>query len=54
MLTGEEVAKRVGVSRRTILRWLAAGVFPEAKTINGRRIGWPEEVVDAWIRENVK
>lgn len=54
MLTGEEVAKRVGVSRRTILRWLAEGVFPEAKIINGRRAGWPEEVVARWIEENVK
>lgn len=54
MLTGEQVAKRIGVSRRTLYLWLAAGTFPEAKIINGRRAGWPDYVVDGWIKENVK
>lgn len=54
MLTGEQVAKRIGVGRRTLYLWLSAGTFPEAKIINGRRAGWPEEVVNAWIEENVK
>lgn len=54
MLTGEQVAKRIGVARRTLYLWLAAGTFPEAKIINGRRAGWSEEVVARWIEENVK
>lgn len=54
MLTGEQVAKRVGVSRRTLFNWLAEGRFPEARVINGRRAGWSVAVVDAWVKENVK
>ena len=54
MLTGEQVAKRVGVSRRTLFNWLAEGRFPEARIINGRRAGWSVAVVDAWVKENVK
>lgn len=54
MLTSTEVAKRVGVARMTLHRWLVAGKFPEAKLINGRRAGWSEETITNWIKENVK
>ena len=54
MLTSIEVAKRIGVGRATLHRWLVAGKFPEAKMIKGRRHGWTEETITNWIKENVK
>ena len=48
-----QVQARTGLSRSTICRRLAAGSFPKPVQLGARATGWIEEVVDAWIREQI-
>ena len=56
-MTQNEVAERIGVTRRTLNNWLKSGKFPDCCIrIMGRcQPGtFDPEKVEAWIKENVK
>jgi prophage regulatory protein len=44
-----EVEERTGVTRSTINRWEAEGLFPARRRLGAGAVGWLEEDVDAWI-----
>lgn len=50
-LTPEEVATRLGVSRRTLSRWHALRVGPPRVSV-GRTILYRQKSVDAWLEAN--
>lgn len=49
ILDREEVCRRTTLSAGTIDRLEDAGSFPMRRVIVGRRIGWSEKEVQAWI-----
>lgn len=50
LLTAEQVASRLGVSRVTLYNWLKLGRFPKPVKLNVRCVRWPEEVVEDFLR----
>ncbi|HHQ6568479.1 TPA: helix-turn-helix transcriptional regulator [Serratia fonticola] len=59
ILRQPEVLHRCGISRSTMYRWIAEGVFPRQRSMKGlgqkdlgqkgRAVGWLESDIDAWI-----
>ena len=47
------VLARTGLSRSTIYVRLAEGSFPRPVQLGARAVGWIEEEVDEWIRQQV-
>ena len=54
ILSRPEIMKLLGVSDVTLWRMTREGRFPKPIRIGTRRIGWPEEIVQAWIEERVE
>ena len=52
MMRFPAVMEAVGVSRRTIYRWMDEGHFPQALKIGPNTIAWPAHVIDAWAEEH--
>lgn len=51
----KEMSDNVGRDPKTIWRWWAKDkTFPEPIKINGRCIGWPESVYQAWLDQMQK
>ena len=50
-LTVVEVARYLGVSRRTILYWLKAGVIPSVE-LPGRIRRFDRIAIDSWVRDH--
>ena len=53
ILRMDEVKRRVGVGRTTILEMVAAGRFPRPIKLTTRAVGWSSAEVDAWIAERI-
>ena len=56
-MTQNEVAERIGVTRRTLNNWLKSGKFPDCciRIMGRRQPGtFDREKVEAWIKDNVK
>lgn len=54
MLTVNEVASELRVSRSSLYSMIRAGIFPSPiHPVPGRSV-WPREVVDRWIEERSK
>ncbi|MGJ7580208.1 helix-turn-helix transcriptional regulator [Variovorax sp. RHLX14] len=49
LLTKQELAKRLGLSARTVENLVRAGGLPEGVRV-GRFLYWTDAVVDAWQR----
>lgn len=49
-ISKKEVARIVGVSESTIVRWVKAGKFPQPYAIEGRTFFYKPEV-DEWLLE---
>ncbi|WP_447877036.1 helix-turn-helix transcriptional regulator [Serratia fonticola] len=54
ILRQPEVLHRCGMSRSTMYRWIAEGVFPRQRSmkgagLKGKSVGWLESDIDAWI-----
>lgn len=47
----KEAAKRIGVSRATLYRYVASGALPKPRRISPGVSGWLEETIDSFIRE---
>ena len=50
LLRKVEIAAKLGVSKRTIDRRIAAGLFPKGMKF-GASVRWRESLVDRWIEE---
>ncbi|MBW8191439.1 AlpA family transcriptional regulator [Neiella marina] len=53
ILSLKDVKSRVSLSRSTIYRRMAAGVFPIAISLGCRRVGWLESEVDTWLKKQI-
>ena len=53
LLRMSEVQARTGLSRSTIRRWVARGLFPQPIKLGENVVGWIEAEIDAWIRERI-
>lgn len=49
LLTIGEVAQRTRLSKPTIYRFVAAGVFPVQVQLGPHRVAWLEHEIDKWI-----
>ena len=49
LLTGQELAERLGCSYRTMLRWVKQGVVPPGIRIGRRAMRWRESDISDWI-----
>ena len=49
MLRMRAVESRVGLSRQTIYRRIAAGEFPKQVPLGGSAVGWLDTEVDKWL-----
>ena len=48
-----QVRERTGLSRSTVYRLLEQGRFPTPISLSQNAVGWPEPVIDAWLRERI-
>jgi len=51
MLTGQQVADRLGTTRMTISRWQRDGYLPKPGEVKGRTHLWDELVIEAFERQ---
>lgn len=49
----KEVLHKVGVSKATLYRLIAAGEFPASVTIANRAVAWEESLVDEYLIRKV-
>jgi predicted DNA-binding transcriptional regulator AlpA len=49
ILDYKEVCRRTSLTEMTLHRMTLAGSFPAKRKIVGRRVGWSEKEVQAWI-----
>ncbi|MBO1518105.1 helix-turn-helix transcriptional regulator [Oceanisphaera pacifica] len=49
----KEVMNKTGLSRSTIYRQIAEGVFPLSVSLGGKAKGWLESEVEAWILSRI-
>jgi excisionase family DNA binding protein len=52
-LTPTEAAKLVGISRASLYRWIARGVFPAPSIKVGRTVRWSRATVQQWADSRV-
>ena len=48
-ITPEELAKRLGISRKTIYRWVYDGILVPVRIGPGRLLRFPESYIENWI-----
>jgi prophage regulatory protein len=46
-----EAARRLGVNRSTIWRWVAAGIMPAPLKLGPAARGWKADTLERWINE---
>ena len=46
-----EVARIIGVSRRTVFRMMDAGEIPQPIRLSTRTMFWLPEVIENWLKE---
>lgn len=51
MLRSRAVVERTGLSRTTIWRRVRSGTFPAPVDLGNGLIGWPESVVESWLKK---
>ena len=49
-----EVVDRIGVSRPTIYRWVAAGEFPKQIQLGANSVVWLESSVTEWMEKQIR
>lgn len=54
MLSIKAVCLRTGLSRSTVLRLVAAGIFPAPVRLSPGRIGFFDDEVEAWQRARAR
>ena len=53
LLTVNEVAALISVSRSTIYRWIGEGRFPKGKKIGPNSTRWMEGDIDEWFNQRI-
>ncbi len=48
LLIMQQLTKRTSLSRRTIYRHIADGLFPKPLRIGPKRVAWAESDIDQW------
>lgn len=48
ILSGDELASRLNVCRRTVMRWRATGEGPAFIRIGSRRVGYRLDEIERW------
>ncbi|MBC7076696.1 MAG: AlpA family phage regulatory protein [Synergistales bacterium] len=51
-LSPADLAKRLGVSRRTVFRFVSAGKLPQPIRLTRRTVRWQWEAVQEWMSAN--
>jgi excisionase family DNA binding protein len=54
LLTGNEVAAELGISRALAYRWMAKGVLPVVRVPGGRTVRVPRAALEAWIEQQTQ
>ena len=49
----QQVIDRTGISRRTLYTEISEGRFPKPIQLTSRRVGWPEDDVEAWLKGKI-
>lgn len=49
-----EVKARTGLSRSTIYLRISEGRFPASISLGDRAVGWVEEEIDIWLKQQIK
>lgn len=50
VLRVRDVAKKMGISKATLYRWIDAGEFPKPLRLGPRSVGWWSDDVKEWLR----
>jgi len=50
-LSFREVQQLTGLSRSTLYRQMKLGMFPKARSISTRKVGFLEKELELWIQE---
>ncbi len=53
MLPIAAVVEVTGLCRRTIYEEISQNRFPRPVQLTARRVGWPEERINAWLAQRV-
>ena len=48
-LTDRDIARRLGISRSTVWRWVASGNLPKPMRIGPRKVRWPNDVLEKLV-----
>jgi len=51
LVTFDQLAERLGVSKQSLRRWWRAGLFPEPMRLGPRKLVWQPDVLNAWLAE---
>lgn len=49
LLTARAIAQRLGISTRTLWRWIEAGRFPQPARLSRKTLRWSAEAVEDWL-----
>ena len=53
ILRRKQVEKRTGLSRSTIYLRIQEGTFPKPIKLGERAVGWLENEVDGWLKQQI-
>ena len=51
LLTRNDIAKKLGVSIHTLIRWQNAGSFPKPIALPGHSVRWEAATIEEWLKE---
>jgi predicted DNA-binding transcriptional regulator AlpA len=54
MISKRELARRLGVTPWTLMRWVRRGEFPAPLKPSEQTVIWPVSVVEEWQREQLE
>jgi prophage regulatory protein len=53
LISAKEVCRRTSLSRASLYRLMAQGVFPKPVPLHGVRKAWIESEIDAWVAARI-
>jgi prophage regulatory protein len=54
LISISEMCLLLNRDRRTVWTWVKLKQFPQPLRMNGRTIGWPELLYQAWLKEKME
>tara|TARA_R110002012_G_scaffold166722_2_gene330104 strand:+ start:4991 stop:5335 length:345 start_codon:yes stop_codon:yes gene_type:complete len=49
----EDIARIMGVDKKTIYRWVKSGKLPQPSTFGGKTFRWQAGVIEAWVESGL-